>query len=140
MKSKKSRIKPTTWFTLGASAFVIAVLAVLIVPNIQWPKETPQAALGLYNDKSADRKLNERVELAVRLALKDTKSKKYPIQLEGRANGAWQVVRKYTATKPDNTVVFRVHPGKLGDIIYRAEVKTADGIITTNELTLHITK
>ncbi|MEY4418184.1 MAG: hypothetical protein RIQ88_622 [Actinomycetota bacterium] len=138
MKLKK--VKPATWVTIGASAFVVAVVAVLVAPNIQWPKETPQAALGLYNNKSADRKLNERVELAVRLALKDTKTKKYPMQLEGRTNGAWQVVRKFTATKPDNTVVFRVHPGALGDIIYRAEIKTADGIITTNELTLHITK
>ena len=139
------KIKPGTWITVAFVAFVLAVAAVFIVPAVQSKIQTDQqnsqeATLGLYNNHSADRKLNERVELAVRLNLKDTKTMKYPIQLEGRGDGAWQVIKSYTATKPDNTVVFRVHPGKLGDIVYRAEVKTANGVIITNELTLHITK
>lgn len=134
------KIKPGTWVTVGAVAFVMAVTAVLVLPNIKLPEPKPELALGLYNNKSADRKLNERVELALRMALKDTTSDKYPVQLEARGDGAWAVIKKYTATKPDNTVVFRVHPGKLGDIIYRAEVKTKNGVLTSNELTLHITK
>ena len=139
------KIKPGTWITVAFVAFVLAVASVFIIPAVQTKIQTDQqnsqeATLALYNNHSADRKLNERVELAVRLNLKDTKSLNYPIQLEGRGAGAWQVIKKYTATKPTNTVVFRVHPGKLGDIIYRAEVKTANGVIITNELTLHITK
>jgi len=139
------RIKPATWVTAAFLAFVLTVAAVLIVPNLlaqqkQQQLNSAEASIGLYNNHDANRKLNERVEIAVRLNLKDTTTKKYPIQLEGRGAGSWQVIKSYTATKPDNTVVFRVHPGKLGDIIYRAEIKTKNGIVTTNELTLHISK
>ena len=75
------------------------------------------------------------------LNFNDKKKKfKYEIQLEGRQSGAWQVVKKYTALKAKNTVVFRVHPAKVGDIIYRAEVQTPGGVLTTNELVLHVTK
>lgn len=95
--------------------------------------------LALYNDKSETRKVNDRVELAVRLDLSDTSGAKYPIQLEGRQAGAWQIVKKYTATKPKNTVVFRVHPARTGDIVYRAEVQTPNGVLVTNELVLHVT-
>lgn len=139
------KIKPGTWVTAAILAFVLAVASVLIVPN--WLAQQKQdqlnsaeATIGLYNNHDANRKLNERVEIAIRLNLKDTTTGKYPIQLEGRGAGAWQVIKSYTATKPDNTVVFRVHPGRLGDIIYRAEIKTKNGIVTTNELTLHISK
>ncbi|NBQ92906.1 MAG: hypothetical protein EBT82_04585 [Micrococcales bacterium] len=139
------KIKPGTWVTAAILAFVLAVASVLIVPN--WLAQQKQdqlnsaeATIGLYNNHDVNRKLNERVEIAIRLNLKDTTTGKYPIQLEGRGAGAWQVIKSYTATKPDNTVVFRVHPGRLGDIIYRAEIKTKNGIVTTNELTLHISK
>jgi hypothetical protein len=139
------RVKPTTWVTAAILVFVLAVGAALFGPTIvsQLQKQalaSAEATIGLYNNKDANRKLNERVEIAVRLNLKDKKSLKYPIQLEGRGSGSWQLIKKYTATKPDNTVVFRVHPGRLGDIIYRAEIKTSNGIVTTNELTLHISK
>lgn len=139
------KVKPGTWVTAAILGFVLAVAAVLITPGLisqqqQQALNNAEASIGLYNNHDANRKLNERVEIAVRLNLKDKTSGKYPVQLEGRGAGAWQVIKSYTATKPDNTVVFRVHPGKLGDIIYRAEIKTKNGIVITNELTLHISK
>jgi hypothetical protein len=72
--------------------------------------------------------------------LNDKTGKSYAIQLEGRVNGAWQVVKKYTAKKPDNnTVVFKVHPALAGDVIYRAEIQTPSGIVTSNELVVQVT-
>jgi hypothetical protein len=134
------RVKPGTWVTAAVLAFFLAVGGSLAANYIAAHPAAAEVTLGLYNNKSADRKLNERVEVAVRLALKDTSAKSYPVQLEGRGDGAWQVIKKYTATKPDNTIVFRIHPGRLGDIVYRAEVKTPSGVIVSNELVLHITK
>ena len=139
MKSLK-RIKPGTWVVSGFVAFltIVAVLVVFTLIPSQAPK--PEVALALYNSTSVDRKVGERVELAVRLNLKDTTSKKFEIQLEGRQAGTWQVVKKYTATKASSTIVFRVRPAKVGNTTYRAEVMTATGVLITNELVLHITK
>ena len=134
------RVKPGTWVTAAVLAFFLAVGGVFVGNYIAKNPPAAEVTLGLYNNKSADRKLQERVEVAVKLALKDTSAKSYPIQLEGRGDGAWQVIKTYTATKPDNTIVFRIHPGRLGDIIYRAEVKTPSGTLVSNELVLHITK
>jgi len=136
---KSKKIKPGTWVIAGFVAFFALVGTLMTVNYISSLPVQREAALGLYNDKNPNRKVNERTELALRLDLKDKSATKYPIQLEGRVGGAWQVVKKYTATKPDNTVVFRVRPAVVGDIIYRAEVQTPSGIVTSNELVLHVT-
>ena len=134
------RIKPGTWVIVGFAAFILLVGSLMVGKYVSSLPVHRDVALALYNDKSDTRKVNDRVELAVRLDLNDTSGAKYPIQLEGRQAGAWQIIKKYTATKPKNTVVFRVHPAKVGDIVYRAEVQTPNGVLTTNELVLHVTK
>jgi hypothetical protein len=133
------RIKPGTWVIVGFVTFIGLVAGLMIGNYVSSLPVHHDVVLALYNDKSETRKVNDRVEIAVRLDLSDTSGAKYPIQLEGRQAGAWQVVKKYTATKPKNTVVFRVHPARTGDIVYRAEVQTPNGVLTTNELVLHVT-
>jgi len=133
------RIKPGTWVIVGFVTFIGLVAGLMIGNYVSSLPVHHDVVLALYNDKSETRKVNDRVEIAVRLDLSDTSGAKYPIQLEGRQAGAWQVVKKYTATKPKNTVVFRVHPARTGDIVYRAEVQTPGGILVTNELVLHVT-
>ena len=133
------KIKPATWVVVSVVVFVALVGSIMAVTYAANNPPTPQAALAFYNNKSNVRKVNDRVELAVRLALEDKSGKSYPIQLEGRQAGSWQVIKKYTATKPNNTVVFRVHPAKTGEIVYRAEVQTPSGVLVTNELVLQVT-
>jgi hypothetical protein len=135
------KISGGTWAVIAFAAIAIIVTALMVFPNLNLGGNSSSTAqIALYNNHSDTRKVNDRVEIAVRLHLSDKTGAKYPLQLEGRANGAWQVVKKYTATKPDNTVVFRVHPSIVGDIVYRAEIQTPTGIVTTNELLLHVTK
>jgi len=133
------RIKPGTWVIVGFVTFIGLVSGLMIGNYVSSLPVHHDVVLALYNDKSETRKVNDRVEIAVRLDLSDTSGAKYPIQLEGRQAGAWQVIKKYTATKPKNTVVFRVHPARTGDIVYRAEVQTPNGVLITNELVLHVT-
>jgi hypothetical protein len=133
------RIKPGTWVIVAFVAFIALVGGLIAGKYVSTLPVHHDVALALYNDKSDTRKVNDRVELAVRLDLNDSSGAKYPIQLEGRQAGAWQVIKKYTATKPKNTVVFRVHPARTGDIVYRAEVQTPNGVLVTNELVLHVT-
>jgi hypothetical protein len=139
MKSLKL-IKPGTWVVMGIVAFLALVGSLLVSSYVASLPVHRDVALALYNDKSETRKVNDRVEVAVRLDLPDSTKVEYPIQLEGRQSGAWQIIKKFTSKKPKNTIVFRVHPAKVGDIIYRAEVQTPNGVLTTNELVLHITK
>jgi hypothetical protein len=134
------RIKPGTWVIVGFAAFIILVGGLMVGKYVSSLPVHRDVVLALYNDKSDTRKVDSRVELAVRLDLSDTTGAKYAIQLEGRQAGAWQIIKKYTATKPLSTVVFRVHPARTGDIVYRAEVQTPTGVLTTNELVLHVTK
>jgi hypothetical protein len=134
------RVKPGTWVIASFVTFITLVAGLMIGNYVASLPVHRDAALALYNDKSDTRKVNDRVEIAVRLDLSDTSGAKYPIQLEGRQAGAWQVIKKYTATKPKSTVVFRVHPAQVGDIVYRAEVITPTGVINTNELLLHVVK
>jgi len=133
------KVNPGTWVIVAFVAFIALVASLMIGNYVSSLPVHHDVALALYNDKSETRKVNDRVELAVRLDLNDTSGAKYPIQLEGRQAGAWQVIKKYTATKPKNTVVFRVHPARTGDIVYRAEVQTPNGVLITNELVLHVT-
>jgi len=135
------KINPGTWVVIAFTVIAVAVTAMILVPMLKLGggDTSNTATIALYNNHSDTRKVNDRVELGVRLQLSDKTGAKYPIQLEGRANGSWQVVKKYTATKPTNTVVFRVHPAVVGDIVYRAEIQTPTGIVTTNELLLHVT-
>lgn len=135
------KINAGTWAVIAFTVIALAITAMIVAPMLKLGggDSSNSAVVALYNNHSDTRKVNDRVEIAVRLHLSDTTGAKYPIQLEGRANGAWQVVKKYTATKPTNTVVFRVHPAIVGDIIYRAEIQTPTGIVTTNELLLHVT-
>jgi hypothetical protein len=135
------KISGGTWAVAGFAVIALIVTALIVFPNLKLGGSSASTAnIALYNNHSDTRKVNDRVEIAVRLHLSDKTGAKYPLQLEGRANGAWQVVKKYTATKPNNTVVFRVHPSIVGDIVYRAEIQTPTGIVTTNELLLHVTK
>jgi hypothetical protein len=134
------RIKPGNWALISLAGLVALVAGLMIGQYVSKMPVQREVALALYNNKSDNRKVGERVEMAVRLDLEDTSAKKYPIQLEGRAEGKWQVIKKYDATKASNTVVFRVKPAKAGDITYRAEVLTPSGVLTTNELVLHVTK
>ncbi len=135
------KINPGTWVVIAFTVIAVAVTAMILVPMLKLGggDTSNTATIALYNNHSDTRKVNDRVELGVRLQLSDKTGAKYPIQLEGRASGSWQVVKKYTATKPTNTVVFRVHPAVVGDIVYRAEIQTPTGIVTTNELLLHVT-
>lgn len=133
------RIKPGTWVIAGFIAFFVLVAGLMTSNYVSSLPVKREVAIGLYNDKNPNRKVNQRIELAVKLDLKDKSAKKYPIQLEGKADGDWQVIKKYTATKPDNTVVFRTTPAKVGEITYRAEVATPSGVIISNELVLNIT-
>lgn len=134
------RVKPGTWAVVGLIVFVALVGALMVREYVSSLPVQRDVALALYNDKSATRKINERVELAVRLDLPDSTGVKYPIQLEGRQSGEWQVIKKFTSEKPDSTIVFRVRPAKLGEVIYRAEVITPKGVLITNELVLNITQ
>ncbi len=132
-------VKPGTWVIAGFIAFFALIGALMTANYIASQPIKREVAIGLYNDKNPNRKVNQRIELAVKLDLKDKSSDKYPIQLEGKAAGDWQVIKKYTATSPDNTVVFRVTPTKVGEITYRAEVATPSGTLISNELVLNIT-
>jgi hypothetical protein len=135
------KISGGTWTVIAIAIAAVLVTIFMVIPGLLPSGSSSSTAnIALYNNHSDTRKVNDRVEIAVRLHLSDKSGAKYPLQLEGRANGAWQVVKKYTATKPDNTVVFRVHPSIVGDIVYRAEIQTPTGIVTTNELLLHVTK
>jgi hypothetical protein len=136
------KITPGTWAVIGFAIVAVIVTLVMVLPSLKLgggASTSDQATIALYNNHSDTRKVNDRVEIAIRLNLSDKTGAKYPLQLEGRASGSWQVVKKYTATKPNNTVVFRVHPSVVGDIVYRAEIQTPTGIVTTNELLLHVT-
>jgi hypothetical protein len=134
------RIKPGTWVIAGLAAFILLIASMMFA---SWQAAQPkkyEAYLAPYGTEQQSWKVNDRVPLGLALNLNDKTAKSYPIQLEGRADGAWQVVKKYTAKNPDNnTVVFKVHPAKVGDIIYRAEIQTPSGIVTSNEFVLHVT-
>jgi hypothetical protein len=132
-------IKPGTWAIVALVAFLALVGSLIASQYVASLPVKRDVALALYNNKSDTRKINERVELAVRLDLPETTGVKYPIQLEGRQSGDWQIIKKFTSEKSSNTVVFRVRPAKLGDITYRAEVMTPKGVLITNELVLNIT-
>lgn len=132
------KVKPATWVTISIVAFVALVGSMMTINYISSLPVKREVALGLYNDKNPNRKVNERVELALKLDLNDKSAKEYPIQLEGKAGGNWQVIKKYTATSANNTVVFRVRPAKVGEITYRAEVQTPSGVLISNELVLNI--
>lgn len=138
MKALK-RVKPGTWVIVGFVAFFALIGSLMTANYISTLPVKREVAIGLYNDKNPNRKVGERVEIAVKLDLNDKSAKEYPIQLEGKLAGDWQVIKKYTATKPDNTVVFRVTPAKVGEITYRAEVATPSGVLISNELVLNIT-
>lgn len=133
------RIKTGTWVIAAFAAFVAIIAAVMYG---SWAASQPvktQALLKLYGTSQINWKVNDRVPLGLALNLDDKSAKTYAIQLEGRSNGAWQVVKKYTANKPDNsTVVFKVHPAQSGDIVYRAEIQTPSGIVTSNEFVIHV--
>ena len=139
MKSLK-RVKSGTWVIASLAAFLLLISSIMFA---SWQAAQPkqyEALLKLYGTEQTSWKVNDRVPLGLALNLNDKTGKTYAIQLEGRTNGAWQVVKKYTATKPDNsTVVFKVRPAKVGDIIYRAEIQTPSGIVTSNEFVLHVT-
>lgn len=139
MKALK-RVKPGTWVIASLGAFLLLIGSIMFG---SWQASQPkqyEALLKLYGTEQTTWKVNDRVPLGLALNLNDKTGKSYAIQLEGRTNGAWQVVKKYTAKKPDNsTVVFKVHPAKVGDIVYRAEIQTPSGIVTSNEFVLHVT-
>jgi len=139
MKSLK-RVKPGTWVIASLAASLLLISSIMFA---SWQAAQPkqyEALLKLYGTEQTTWKVKDRVPLGLVLNLNDKSAKSYAIQLEGRTNGAWQVVKKYTATKPDNsTVVFKVRPAKVGDIIYRAEIQTPSGIVTSNEFVLHVT-
>jgi hypothetical protein len=139
MKSLK-RVKPGTWVIASLAAFLLLIASIMFA---SWQAAQPkqyEALLKLYGTEQTTWKVNDRVPLGLVLNLNDKTGKSYAIQLEGRADGAWQVVKKFTSTKPDNsTVVFKVHPAKVGDIVYRAEIQTPSGIVTSNEFVLHVT-
>ncbi len=139
MKSLK-RVKPGTWVIASLTAFALLVASIMFG---SWQAAQPkqyEALLKLYGTEQTTWKVNDRVPLGLALNLNDKSGKSYAIQLEGRTNGAWQVVKKYTAKNPDNsTVVFKVHPAKAGDIVYRAEIQTPSGIVISNEFVLHVT-
>ncbi|MEY4655125.1 MAG: hypothetical protein RL523_524 [Actinomycetota bacterium] len=138
MKGLK-QVRPGTWVIAGFVAFFALIGTLMTINYIASQPIKREVAIGLYNDDNPNRKVNQRIEIAVKLDLKDKSAEKYPIQLEGKASGDWQVVKKYTATSPDNTVVFRVTPTKVGEITYRAEVATPSGVLISNELVLNIT-
>ena len=133
------RVRPGSWVIAGFIAFFAVIGTLMAVNYIASQPVKREVAIGLYNDDNPNRKVNERIEIAVKLDLKDKTAKEYPIQLEGKAGGQWQVIKKYTATSPDNTVVFRVTPKIAGAITYRAEVATPSGVLISNELELNIT-
>ena len=133
------QVRPGTWVIAGFVPFFALIGTLMTINYIASQPVKREVAIGLYNDDNPNRKVNQRIEIAVKLDLKDKSAEKYPIQLEGKASGDWQVVKKYTATSPDNTVVFRVTPTKVGEITYRAEVATPSGVLISNELVLNIT-
>jgi hypothetical protein len=134
------RVKPGTWVIASLATFLLLIASIMFA---SWQAAQPkqyEALLKLYGTEQASWKVNDRVPLGLALNLNDKTGKTYAIQLEGRTNGAWQVVKKYTAKNPDNsTVVFKVRPAKVGDIVYRAEIQTPSGIVTSNEFVLHVT-
>jgi hypothetical protein len=134
------KITGGTWAVIAIAAAAVITALIILVPMVLPASGNAggSAQIALYNNHSDTRKVKDRVEIAVRLKLNDKSGAKYPLQLEGRSTGGWQIIKKYSATKPDNTVVFRVHPAVVGDIIYRAEIQTPQGIVTTNELLLHV--
>lgn len=139
MKSLK-RVKPGTWVITSLAAFAVLVASIMFGSWLAAQPKQYEALLKLYGTEQTTWKVNDRVPLGLALNLNDKSGKSYAIQLEGRTNGAWQVIKKYTAKKPDNsTVVFKVHPAKAGDIVYRAEIQTPSGIVTSNEFVLHVT-
>lgn len=136
-----SRVTVGTWVIAAFAAFILLIAAIVFG---SWSASQPkkyEALLRPYGTTQTTWKINDRVPLGLVLNLNDKTGKSYAIQLEGRAAGAWQVVKKYTAKTPDNsTVVFQVHPAQAGDLIYRAEIQTPSGIVTSNELVVQVTK
>lgn len=139
MKSLK-RVKSGTWVIGALAAFLLLVASIMFV---SWQAAQPkkyEAYLKTYGTEQTTWKVKDRVPLGLALNLNDKSAESYAIQLEGRTDGAWQIVKKYTAKNPDNnTVVFKVRPAKTGDITYRAEIQTPSGIVISNEFVLHIT-
>jgi hypothetical protein len=133
------KVKPGTWVVAAFTAFVVLIVSMMLGSWVASQPKTYEAFLKLYGTSQTTWKVKDRVPIGLVLNLNDKTDKTYAIQLEGRAAGAWQVVKKFTAKNPDNsTVVFKVHPAKAGDIVYRAEIQTPSGIVTSNELVLHV--
>jgi len=134
------RVKVGTWIIAAFAAFILLIAGMMYGSYVASQPKKYEAFLKLYGTTQQTWKINDRVPMGLALNLNDKSGKSYAIQLEGRAAGAWQVIKKYTSKKPDNsTVVFKVHPSLAGDIVYRAEVQTPSGIVTSNELVLHVT-
>jgi hypothetical protein len=134
------KVKVGTWIIAAVAAFILLIASMMFGSYVASQPKKYEALLKLYGTTQTTWKINDRVPMGLVLNLNDKSAKSYAIQLEGRAAGAWQVIKKYTAKKPDNsTVVFKVHPAQAGDIVYRAEVQTPSGIVTSNEFVLHVT-
>jgi hypothetical protein len=135
-----SRVKVGTWVVAAFAAFILLIASIMFGTWVASQPKKYEAFLKLYGTTQTTWKVDDRVPVGLVLNLNDKTGKSYAIQLEGRVNGAWQVVKKYTAKKPDNnTVVFKVHPALAGDVIYRAEIQTPSGIVTSNELVVQVT-
>jgi hypothetical protein len=135
-----SRVKVGTWVVAAFAAFILLIASIMFGTWLASQPKKYEAFLKLYGTTQTTWKVDDRVPVGLVLNLNDKTGKSYAIQLEGRVNGAWQVVKKYTAKKPDNnTVVFKVHPALAGDVIYRAEIQTPSGIVTSNELVVQVT-
>jgi hypothetical protein len=135
-----SRVKVGTWVVAAFAAFILLIASIMFGTWVASQPKKYEAFLKLYGTTQTTWKVDDRVPVGLVLNLNDKTGKSYAIQLEGRVNGAWQVVKKYTANKPDNnTVVFKVHPALAGDVIYRAEIQTPSGIVTSNELVVQVT-
>ena len=135
-----SRVKVGTWVVAAFAAFILLIASIMFGTWVASQPKKYEAFLKLYGTTQTTWKVDDRVPVGLVLNLNDKTGKTYAIQLEGRVDGAWQVVKKYTAKTPDNsTVVFKVHPAVAGDVIYRAEIQTPSGIVTSNELVVQVT-
>jgi hypothetical protein len=126
---------------LSAAAAAIALVASLAACS-STPSVTgsSQVIVNGYASQPDTVKVQDRVQVAVRLHMADSAGKSFPIELQETSGVTWRKVNTYTAKTATSIVVFRVHPAVTGDLMFRAVVIGTDKSQQVSApWTLHVT-
>ena len=127
---------------LSAAATAIALLAALAAcSSTPTVAGSSQVIVNGYARQKDTVKVQDRVQVAVRLHMADNSGKSFPIELQETSGVTWNKVNTYTAKTATSIVVFRVHPAVAGDISFRAVVIGTDKSQQVSApWVLHVTK